>query len=255
MDKICMFINLNKFLVAETFGYLDLIILEDLKRSIKNKKLIRILLTFENINEYKSDIRLFVIKETIVNDARKTYNITHLNCVFKDKIGFYKLVYITESQGLKLYDIDTKSQDYIFKSSSHLTCLRHFNDIKVDHIVVTTEQSIIILSSNNDFKSSTTIDKPHNHILACQIFNYKNKTTIISSNNDRGLIKAHDIKGNLIKSFENTKDQVYEIDVSYINEDLYVISSSANYVTIIHYDNGTVYREFITFGQNFSKEI
>jgi len=208
-----------------------------------------------NINE-KND------KILNIEITKDSYAYTDLNNIFITFIsynGILTLIYSTRNKSIISYDLNNFQLIIEIKNAHNgefITNFNHFFDIykKVDLVLsISCTNGVINFFNNKNWELILTLNNIYSLgriNSACFIQNNLDKNVfIITSNNYFSLpesIKIFNLKGENIRTIENSNENVYYINTFINNKKIYIITCCYNYLISYDYIQNNRYKKYIS---------
>ena len=201
--------------------------------------------------------------DNIINDSYSYYRFVVTFCVFNSINNILYLIYSNENNSIISFNsIDNKKINIIKGAHDKYICsFRYYLDNinKRDLIMsISSDDNNIKIWNINNFELIINIQSIYNNgvLYSACFLNNNNQNYIITSNSyisTKESIKVFDFKGNQIQEINDSKDDVFFIDIYYDN-DLYknfILTSNRGYSKSYDYNENKLYHKYNEDNNNY----
>jgi len=199
----------------------------------------------------------------IINDSYSNYRFVDTFCVFTSINNILYLIYSNENNSIISYNlIDNKIINIIRNAHDKYICsFRHFLDnIEMRDLIlsISSDDNNIKLWNINNLELILNIQSIYNNgvLYSACFLNNNNQNYIITSNSyisTKESIKVFDFKGNQIKEINDSKDDVFFIDIYYDNDLFknFILTSNRGYSKSYDYNENKLYHKYNEVNNNY----
>ena len=217
--------------------------------------------TIEKVDNSNPQDIIFL--NNIINDSYSNYRFVDTFCVFTSINNILYLIYSNENNSIISYNlIDNKKINIIRNAHDKYICsFRHFLDnIKMRDLImsISSDDNNIKLWNIINLELILNIQSIYNNgaLYSACFLNNNNQNYIITSNSyisSQESIKVLDFKGNLIQEINDSKDDVFFIDIYYDNDLFknFILTSNRGYSKSYDYNENKLYHKYNEDNNNY----
>ena len=236
---------------------------------MNNSKKSKIFINEMNSNEFiiekidNSNPQDIIFLNNIINDSYSNYRFVDTFCVFTSINNILYLIYSNENNSIISYNlIDNKKINIIRNAHDKYICsFRHFLDnIKMRDLImsISSDDNNIKLWNIINLELILNIQSIYNNgaLYSACFLNNNDQNYIITSNSyisTKESIKVFDFKGNQIQEINDSKDDVFFIDIYYDNDLFknFILTSNRGYSKSYDYKENKLYHKYNEDNNNY----
>ena len=217
--------------------------------------------TIEKVDNSNPQDIIFL--NNIINDSYSNYRFMDTFCVFTSINNILYLIYSNENNSIISFNlIDNKKINIIRNAHDKYICsFRHFLDnIKMRDLImsISSDDNNIKLWNIINLELILNIQSIYNNgaLYSACFLNNNDQNYIITSNSyisTKESIKVFDFKGNQIQEINDSKDDVFFIDIYYDNDLFknFILTSNRGYSKSYNYNENKLYHKYNEDNNNY----